>query len=426
MKKQTIVTLVIISVGVLLVPFIALATSDECECVCTCPNKNTNLNKNMNSNQNINQPKEEYSNQIIINEIFPNPEGSDSEAEFIELKNLSNQEISLENWQIADSSKDYKIAKEDFNSLVIPARGYFVIYRNASSIALNNSGEEAVYLYQPSGDLLDEVVYSASQEGKSYSLNQNSEWLWTGVTPGEENIFEEVEEEDEDDEEEIKDQPDEDQNINSNQNINNNQNSNQEPKKGGYSDKVIISEIFPNPEGSDSEAEFIELFNSGQESINLEGWQLSDATTKKYTLTSEIQAGEYLVVYSKDSKISLNNTDDQVELYWPNEKLFQNIEYTGCQENKSYSFDGENWQWQEPTPGSQNVFLDQAALEDNLENNKNEKREETNPVTSTFFDLPPQNRSKQILYGLLAGGAVALLALGVVGARYYKKRIAEK
>ena len=147
---------------------------------------------------------------------------------------------------------------------------------------------------------------------------------------------------------------------------------------------------------------------------------LTKATTKKYKLSTEILAGEYLVVSRVDSGISLNNTDDSVELYWPNDELVAKVDYTGCAEEQSYSYNGQEYVWTEQvTPGAENDFIQQAAEEEKSE------QEQKQEIISSTFNIPPQNKTKQILFGLLAGGVVCAVALGVVGARYYKKKTAK-
>ena len=39
---------------------------------------------------------------------------------------------------------------------------------------------------------------------------------------------------------------------------------------------ISISEFLPNPEGSDTGNEWIELYNSGAEELSLNGWQIDD------------------------------------------------------------------------------------------------------------------------------------------------------
>ncbi|MDP3899457.1 MAG: lamin tail domain-containing protein, partial [bacterium] len=45
----------------------------------------------------------DYSSDIIISEILPNPFGLDDEAEFIELFNQGDKEVNLEGWALSDS-----------------------------------------------------------------------------------------------------------------------------------------------------------------------------------------------------------------------------------------------------------------------------------------------------------------------------------
>src|SRR3989338_6477825 len=47
---------------------------------------------------------------------------------------------------------------------------------------------------------------------------------------------------------------------------------------------VQISEWLPNPAGADAEGEWIELWNSGQESVPLQGWRLTDAAGRSFRL----------------------------------------------------------------------------------------------------------------------------------------------
>lgn len=123
-----------------------------------------------------------YQKGVIINEILPNPAGSDSKTEWIELKNITDQEIDIAGWKIGDSAKKkYTISKDDINTIVKPKR-FLVLERSITGIALNNSGEEKVKLYFPNDELANEIIYSGSvKEETSYALYDN-EWSWT-TTP---------------------------------------------------------------------------------------------------------------------------------------------------------------------------------------------------------------------------------------------------
>ncbi|TSC95447.1 MAG: Nucleic acid binding OB-fold tRNA/helicase-type [Parcubacteria group bacterium Athens1014_10] len=140
----------------------------------------------------ISQEKNEiFPSSVIINEIFPNPACHDNEKEFIELKNISNQEIDLLDWQIGDSGKRiYVINKNDFKSTIISAQGFFLLSRKQTKIALNNGGDQ-IKLYWPDDKIADFFEYSEpAKENQSYGRNQKGKWLWSiEPTPGQENII---------------------------------------------------------------------------------------------------------------------------------------------------------------------------------------------------------------------------------------------
>lgn len=128
------------------------------------------------------------SSPIILNEVFPNPKGSDTAEEFIELRNLGDNQINLSGWQLGDSSeKKYKI-----NQGTIPAKGYIAFKRELTGIALNNSGQEEIKLYNQTGALVDKIKYEGvAAEDQSYARREDGVWKWTiKTTIGKENIIE--------------------------------------------------------------------------------------------------------------------------------------------------------------------------------------------------------------------------------------------
>jgi len=131
-----------------------------------------------------------YAAEVIINEFLPNPQGSD-DGEFIELFNKSYEAADLVGWQLQDnSSRVYTIAEDDFSSTEVAPGGYFVITRDISGIALNNTGGDKVILYRPDGYQVDMEEYEiAAMEGRSLARKPDG-WAWTSeVTPGAANSF---------------------------------------------------------------------------------------------------------------------------------------------------------------------------------------------------------------------------------------------
>lgn len=115
---------------------------------------------------------------VIINEIIPNPTGSDSENEWIELYNRSDHDIDISNWFLDDEengSKPCIFPKET----ILHAEGYLVIPITDSKISLNNDGDR-VRMFKPDLTMVEEIGYSEAIEGESYSRFDDN-WLWTDV-----------------------------------------------------------------------------------------------------------------------------------------------------------------------------------------------------------------------------------------------------
>ncbi|NQU99587.1 MAG: lamin tail domain-containing protein, partial [Parcubacteria group bacterium] len=428
-----------------------------------------------------------YSDRILINEILPNPEGSDSEGEFIELYNESSEDVDLENWQIGDSSSTYTISSDDFTSTIIIAHSYFTIYRDVSGISLNNTGGETINLYQPNENLLDTATYSESAvEGQSYNL-LGSAWEWSiEITPGNENqivhenhdpeaqagsdIEVEIDEKitfdgsgssdvDEDtlsyewdfddgdhgagsktnhsyskkgsytveltvsdgregeDSDTLKvkvTEPDieSDTTINSNSNSSTDSNSDSEEEiSGPFSKDIIITEVLPNPEGSDTvdEGEFIEIYNKGDKDVNLESWQIDDEDggSSPHTIENKvIKAGEYLVFYRGETKLSLNNSDEKARLIHPDGNVVSETYYEDkAEDGFSYALDSDDgWQWTDtPTPGEANTISgvdeegDADGGDDSSENEESDTVSKTSDSSKEEDDKKADSENSNII-----------------------------
>jgi DNA/RNA endonuclease YhcR with UshA esterase domain len=121
--------------------------------------------------------KKPYTKNIKINEILPDPIGTDSENEFIELKLEDIADLNMDGWQLCAKSGCFNFAKDD----IVLADSYKTIYATVSHLVLNNDGSE-VGLFDPNGDLVSSMTYDKAPEGKSYSL-VGKDWLWLEPSP---------------------------------------------------------------------------------------------------------------------------------------------------------------------------------------------------------------------------------------------------
>lgn len=122
---------------------------------------------------------------MVINEFLPNPVGKDTDGEFIELFNNSQNEVSLAGWKIKDASGKTFV----FNQKISGGE-YLVLNYKTTKISLNNDAE-TIFLYDSAGKLIDKAGFSGdSVEGRSYSRENNGEFAFTSPTPGKANVFE--------------------------------------------------------------------------------------------------------------------------------------------------------------------------------------------------------------------------------------------
>lgn len=294
-----------------------------------------------------------YSDEIYITEVLPNPSGEESTDEFIELYNSSNTTVDLTGWELSDSiSRNYTISGS------ISAGQYVTFYREVSGVALNNSGD-SIELYQPDGTLLDVVEYADSaEEDVSYALADDDEWYWTTtMTPGRSNTITGITDGTEDSE-----SSEEDEDTKNTDDIND-----EEDNLQGYdfSDHIELSEVLPDPEGSDVTDEWIELHNTGSTAVDLYGWQVADPS-KVYTISesTELSSNGYLVLSVIDTGISLNNSGDTITLYDPAGDVMDEISYTDSETGYSYARVSGSWNWTSSlTPGESNIITASAESE---------------------------------------------------------------
>ncbi|OGY97463.1 MAG: hypothetical protein A2128_00390 [Candidatus Liptonbacteria bacterium GWC1_60_9] len=128
----------------------------------------------------------------------------------------------------------------------------------------------------------------------------------------------------------------------------------------------FISEILPNPKGSDQGAEWVELGNNGAEAVSLAGWTLRDASGKRMALRGEIAPGGYRVFEGPDLGLSLNNAEETLILLDPKGTAADTISWSAAPEGESFARDRSGFMWtQLLTPGAANR-VEGAMFEDRL------------------------------------------------------------
>ena len=410
---------------------------------------------------------------VILNEVLPNPAGSDTEDEFIELKNVGSVTVDVSGWKIGDASAGrYTVIQGS-----VAPNGFFVFKRSMTGIALNNTGGDEVKLFGQNGTLVDSVKYAGSaREGESYARRTDGAWAWTlKPTPGKDNIVEgksaapviaidadtEVaagepglfDASDTTDPEgdamvfswDFGDGVSDDGDVAEHRFITEGiytvhvtvtDASGNESKKsvvvtvksasaftsGHLSTdevaRVRISEFVPNPEGSDA-TEFIELHNPAGEPVDLSGLKLDDEEggSRAYMTPdgTVIEAGEYKVFGRQDTKLALNNTSDAVRLLYPDGTIIAEVAYDDVPEGAAYvQNDVGTWMWtQTLTPGEANVVA--VVRSKTVARTTASRSRRVAPLIETTLE---KLRDEDIGDRVKVTGIVAVLP-GVLGSQYF-------
>ena len=176
-----------------------------------------------------------------------------------------------------------------------------------------------------------------------------------------------------------------------------------------YPKNIVFIKIMPSPEGSDAENEWIEIYNSNDFKVDLSGWKIKDTTgrTNIYILKSEIPSRGKLKLKRPETKITLNNTGDGLELSGPDGKIADSVEFSQAPRGQAYIKTSLGWQWEKKITNN-----DPASL--GAENAESKEKETTslNKKEANVIDLSQKENS--INYVALIAVITALISAGAV------------
>ena len=309
--------------------------------------------------------------QVVINEVFPNPKEKGDLGEFIELYNPLSETVDLSQWEIRDATASGKYVFPSGKK--IEANGYLVITDQDFTLSLNNS-KETLTLLDGEKRLVHSVSYDKTREG--VTLNLVGEKLKGGKapTPGKENSFntdpvtkERVPKHGYRDilvEFRAKGEDSDGDSLKYTWDFGDDHKSYKRETKHTYKEtgkytvtlttddgtdtteetftieikkyeapKLRIVALMPNPEGNDSDLEWIEIENREKKSVNLQGFGIATGSKKK-SITNhpikdslEIKGKSVRRLTRDDALFSLHNTKGYVELRAPTGEVVHDLKY---------------------------------------------------------------------------------------------------
>ncbi|MDD5750241.1 MAG: lamin tail domain-containing protein [Candidatus Pacebacteria bacterium] len=318
---------------------------------------------------------------IIINEIAWMGTANSANDEWIELFNSDARDVSLEGWTLKSSDGKLKINLQG----TVPQQGFFILERTddqtlpdiAANLvykgALSNSGETLI-LTDANGTIADRIDCQDGWPGGDNKTKQTMERLknsWqtskeAGGTPKATNSQGMPEPDPSPTTTETAYAPELPKSSSLETPPKAADTQSMKPTAVVYPKNIFFNEILPSPEGPDEQNEWLEIFNANDFAVNLAGWQIKDTAgaVKTYVLpdNSLVAANGFLVISRPESKITLQNNGDGLELYNPDKELVHRIAFPTAPNNQSYNRNPEkpdDWAWSGfLTPGAGNKMPD--------------------------------------------------------------------
>jgi PKD repeat protein len=314
----------------------------------------------------------ETSSEVYLNELLANPKGDEVDGEYIELFNNGATPINLKGWGLLDASQKKFILTQDTS---IESLAYLVLPRSLFKFSLNNFGTETVSIVDPTGKEIDTVTYTNPKEGLSYSRKKDSWHFTKHQTPGEDNEFSK--------EPKITIKSKRDglvktpllfeaqlkrkagaKKLSYRWDFGDGHGSNLESPKHTYQKKgtydvtvrikndstdvtkaftvtvrnypklpILITALKPNPEGKDTDLEWLELKNTSQKSVDLQHWKIATGDAKDDLTNHPIRESLTLApketrrITRAESAFSLNNKKSLIELRSPDDETVSSASY---------------------------------------------------------------------------------------------------
>ena len=263
-----------------------------------------------------------YPDGVSLNEYMPDPASdwngdgaADENDEYIELHNAGDVALDLGGWRLDDVDDAARAAPDGSPpyplppGAILPARGFMLLFRSQTGIALNNDGDW-VRLLRPDGVVVEATEYSSSRadQAASKAVDGGSEWTRSyPPSPGGSNT------------------------------------------PGGtptptptatppvtptpFATSVRLNEVLPSPRDVDWDGngvasyldEWIELTNLGEEPVDLAGWRLADGPPAGHEPASVyilpagavLPARGHLLLARAQSGLALDASDEWLRLLYP-------------------------------------------------------------------------------------------------------------
>jgi len=390
--------------------------------------------------------KPDYLDKVKINEIYPAPLTAAGEKEFVEIKNTSGIDLDFSKWCLKDKTENDKGDSGSCKKIdtIGKTRDFSVFH---GTLSLNNDSKgDTVFLYDNNKVLADSRAYTSPKSKYAYAFDGTA-WRWTSMaTPEKENQFDKI----------LSGKISKDDKIYANiyaafevaadddaqkftWDFGDGHKSYLQKTKHKYektgdfdatlkitgkgedalynftvqvekysAPKIRIVNFSPNPKGSDTENEWLEIENKTKKKINLKGWSIATGWKNLYNHPIRedffIKAGQIKKLLRDICAFTLANIKDKIELRDPSGKVVQKIQYDhgkkSIQENELYQKEtGSNWTWAGAPNNSEKNLSTDTTNKSTPETSTTPEAKEVDPFVPTTdlgkYSVDPAWQKKQ-------------------------------
>ena len=269
--------------------------------------------------------------QLVINEVFPAPA---SGSEWVELKNMTSNVVSLGGWVVEDDTSALTPVPS-FSTNAIAANGYFVF---EVSGRLNNSGD-SVKLKNPAAQIIDQMTYTSSISDQSWLRSPDGvgEFILSSfVTRGIANPTLQSPAPSPSSSPITSPSPIVSPSPSLFPSPSPTHPSSPSPSPSptatpNYSD-LRLSEIMACPETG--QPEWVEFFNAGSSSLTLTNWHFQDSTGNNRQFSATIPAHGYQAIDL--SSAILNNDGDTLKVQQQDGSILDTVVLSACTKGTSF------------------------------------------------------------------------------------------
>ena len=331
---------------------------------------------------------------VSLNEYLPDP-ASDwdgdgvvtAEDEYIEIYNSNPVAVDLSGWMLDDVDDGPAVSPDGSRPYVLPpgtivsAHGFLTLFRSQSGVVLNNDADW-VRLLRPDGLLVEATTYATSHDDEAYSKTLDGGDQWTHdypPSPGHTNLLPTPTPT-----ATATGGPTPDPTVTGT--VTTTATVTPTPTPSSTPDPslidVTLNEFMPDPASdwngdgtATQDDEYIELFNTGPQPVDLGGWLLDDMDDSQSKVRSffapdgsrpfvipagtVIDPGGFVVFFGSETDVTLNNGGDWVRLIRPDGVVVEAFEYTTSRDDQAYSKmldGGDEWtRTYPPSPGRSNT-----------------------------------------------------------------------